>query len=801
MSSNFSYLPAVYPQDEDKRCSVSKNYEINWREWIQELAGIRLKETMKKFGAHCGALSFFDEEYEVLKAENGYNKLRIPRSNSIAAHALYTTEVLAILDTKEDWRFVNNPIVVGKPHIRFFAATPLVNSDGDIIGTLSIFSKEPRVKFSYDQRRRLVECGVALTTDIMTHFEQNQDVLSVQDTKQDDYERTGPEQMMNKSQNSTFENDLNNNKDDKAQEEICNISDPEIRPSADCHNKLASVTKPSGKVLMRPTQGRPVIPSEHTPPSSVESSQGPSFDAVKNPFLPNGLRSSFSRPDTQSTSSSIQSYRKTTPSPELSQIKSVTQDDDKEQEIFTKETIVNPKVGPQLSGCNVPSLSSCLPTTITSGLQDKIIPYHCGDNLYSSPRPFSSSDITSLNSLPPNSPIQSISDYDLSHHPNLDMTVEDFLSLSDGDIIEQTDDAFPFEFNQQSNHLFNKYGPPDMSFYNDQNTSNQIPQPIAKNFRFSRPRMQAKTRLPENFLKWKFPRNGSMSSSVDLMQLETDHFWNNNTARNSYTSYTSTPLSSPGISRYLPYESHTDITSKQHNKQQIYQSSFNEPKDLDHNCSSEIIMAPDNGYTPSFVSSQNSHHSSVVQSLCDSRGPSLGISCKSMSPCQGQLKGTISQAAIELATYSKKMGYGLMYIAKIFPRIKGALMKTESDITASKPNGMKVRLLTAHGLSDAIHLCPLIHMRVLRSRGPMSWEDFDENNEFKQGILVVISAEDGPLKQRSKGLILGAFRESSPSQGTEFIDSSAEIKALTELAGKLKVTLIRSKSKKWEGSI
>ena len=60
-----------------------------------------IRTAMTRFGTHYAALSFFDSRFENLKVENGYNVARIGRSISIAAHALNSTEVLAVVDSKQ----------------------------------------------------------------------------------------------------------------------------------------------------------------------------------------------------------------------------------------------------------------------------------------------------------------------------------------------------------------------------------------------------------------------------------------------------------------------------------------------------------------------------------------------------------------------------------------------------------------------------------------------------------------------------------------------------------------------------
>ena len=98
------YFPSFYPPWEKIIKSRTQEYEIVWPQWsgdrrkpIEEL----MMSATKSFGTQFVALSFFNEEYEVLKAENGYNVKYIQRDISFAAHALLSTDVFIILDTKK----------------------------------------------------------------------------------------------------------------------------------------------------------------------------------------------------------------------------------------------------------------------------------------------------------------------------------------------------------------------------------------------------------------------------------------------------------------------------------------------------------------------------------------------------------------------------------------------------------------------------------------------------------------------------------------------------------------------------
>ncbi|KAJ7056611.1 hypothetical protein C8F01DRAFT_1372605 [Mycena amicta] len=111
-------------------------------------------------------ISVVDEAEEWFKSEWGMNKMHgCARSASFGAHAILQRgdEPMIVLDSRLDWRFAKSPLVVGAPHIRFYAGAPLRTQDGFNIGCLALIDDAPRDEFTPRQRYTLKEfAGIAM---------------------------------------------------------------------------------------------------------------------------------------------------------------------------------------------------------------------------------------------------------------------------------------------------------------------------------------------------------------------------------------------------------------------------------------------------------------------------------------------------------------------------------------------------------------------------------------------------------------------------------------------------------------
>ena len=144
-------LPATTSFDEVARARVIASYDV---------AGARAKgqlDDIVSFAAElCDApvalLSLVEEEYQRFLSRTGTDLEQTPRSMSFCAHAMHHHAVMEVPDALEDPRFVDNALVTGPPHVRFYAGAPLVSSEGVPLGALCVLAPDPREGLTRFQR-------------------------------------------------------------------------------------------------------------------------------------------------------------------------------------------------------------------------------------------------------------------------------------------------------------------------------------------------------------------------------------------------------------------------------------------------------------------------------------------------------------------------------------------------------------------------------------------------------------------------------------------------------------------------
>jgi signal transduction histidine kinase len=135
--------PALLPATESERLRELKSLDV-----LDSGTEKQFDDIVQLASSICGTpislITLIDQDRQWFKASQGLAISETPRDISFCAHAILNDELFEVKDTREDERFVGNPLVEDDPSIRFYAGYPLTTSAGHNIGTLCVIDTEKR---------------------------------------------------------------------------------------------------------------------------------------------------------------------------------------------------------------------------------------------------------------------------------------------------------------------------------------------------------------------------------------------------------------------------------------------------------------------------------------------------------------------------------------------------------------------------------------------------------------------------------------------------------------------------------
>jgi len=149
--------PSPIPPDDPQRVAELRVYAIldtPRDEAFDDLAAL----AADVFETPIALVSLVDRDRQWFKARVGLEATETPRDISFCGHAICQEEVFVVEDALADERFKDNPLVVGEPHVRFYAGAVLKSASGRNLGTLCVVDSKPR-RFDEAMRHRLSTLG------------------------------------------------------------------------------------------------------------------------------------------------------------------------------------------------------------------------------------------------------------------------------------------------------------------------------------------------------------------------------------------------------------------------------------------------------------------------------------------------------------------------------------------------------------------------------------------------------------------------------------------------------------------
>ena len=162
------------PANEVQRCAALRSYAV-----LDTPPESAFDDLVELACAMCNVpiavISLVDGRRQWFKAKRGLRMNETPRDISLSSDAILQNELFIVPDTHADPRFADNPLVIGYPKIRFYAAAPLATETGEVIGTLCVIDTEPRTITEAQQNnlRRLAR-------QVMANFELRRNVHDVE---------------------------------------------------------------------------------------------------------------------------------------------------------------------------------------------------------------------------------------------------------------------------------------------------------------------------------------------------------------------------------------------------------------------------------------------------------------------------------------------------------------------------------------------------------------------------------------------------------------------------------------------
>ncbi len=116
------------------------------------------------FDVPMAAISIMDGDRQWFAAKRGFDLEEIRREDAFCNVTVASSSIFTVESASRDPRFAANPLVVGYPHVEFYAGFP-IEAQGQQIGTICIMDSKPRV-LTVDQEVSLQGFALVVQTEL-----------------------------------------------------------------------------------------------------------------------------------------------------------------------------------------------------------------------------------------------------------------------------------------------------------------------------------------------------------------------------------------------------------------------------------------------------------------------------------------------------------------------------------------------------------------------------------------------------------------------------------------------------------
>jgi len=171
-------LPKI-PINEAKRLEALVAYQILDTDFEEKFDNVTALAS-NICNTKIALVSLIDENRQWFKSCIGLGARQTSRGISFCGHAINNPKQLfEVEDALKDERFFDNPLVIGEPHIRFYAGQPIIDKDGFALGTLCVIDQKP-MQLSDSQRESLKK----LAKQVCHLFELRKSEFRIREEKQ-----------------------------------------------------------------------------------------------------------------------------------------------------------------------------------------------------------------------------------------------------------------------------------------------------------------------------------------------------------------------------------------------------------------------------------------------------------------------------------------------------------------------------------------------------------------------------------------------------------------------------------------